>query len=63
MFFEFMVFPLQRDVVLHSGEINLFRTHLLDDSEKPGTGGLCPETVRNNLNILGSSESGAGNGH
>lgn len=58
---EFMLFPLQRSTVLPSGEINLFRTHLFSDSEKPSTGGLCPETVRNNINIFRLLESETGN--
>lgn len=57
-----MHFPLQRTKVLASREINLFTTHL-SDSEEPGTGVLCPETVGNNLNIFGSLKSGTGNVH
>lgn len=44
-------FSFATSVVLPSGEKNLFRKHLLSDSQKPGTGGLCPETVRNHLLI------------
>lgn len=54
-----MCFPLQRTKVLPSREINSFITHLSDSR----TGGLCPETVGNNLNIFGSLKSGTGNVH
>ena len=60
---EFMLFPLQRPMVLPSGEIDLFREHLVSDSQKPGTGSLCTEFVRNNLSIFGSLKNAAGNSH